>query len=134
MFAFSVYSGHGRFDILFCLVCLVFFVFFSSYIKRMDSYHAALWSPHYDVRDRITHQQRTKQRGKRQQRSQDSWTWEEILDCGGPWAQPEEYRRPKAELEVAKAERRRYEEAARLEAREAAQNIYLGGTWSSRRI
>ena len=31
----------------------------------------------------------------------------------GPWAQAGEYRRPKAELEAAKAERRRYEEAAR---------------------
>ena len=35
-------------------------------------------------------------------------TWEEILDGRGPWAQ----RRPKAELEAAKAERRWYEEAA----------------------
>ena len=44
------------------------------------------------------------------------WTWEEILDSKGPWAQPGEYRRPKAELEAAKAakaERRWYEEAAR---------------------
>jgi hypothetical protein len=40
------------------------------------------------------------------------WTWEEILDGKGPWAKPGEYRRPKAELEAAKAERRRYEEAA----------------------
>ena len=37
---------------------------------------------------------------------------EEILDGEGPWAQPGEYRRPKAELEAAKADRRRYEEAA----------------------
>ena len=75
------------------------------------------WSTPYDDRDRITHQQWTKQRGNGQQqqrqRTQDSWTWEEILDGEGPWAQPGEYCRPKAELEAAKAERRRYEEAAR---------------------
>ena len=35
------------------------------------------------------------------------------MDGKGPWAQAGEYRRPKAELETAKAERRRYEEAAR---------------------
>jgi hypothetical protein len=35
------------------------------------------------------------------------------LDGKGPWAQPGEYRRPKEELEAAKAERRWYEEAAR---------------------
>ena len=34
------------------------------------------------------------------------------LNGEGPWAQAGEYRRPKAELEAAKAERRRYEEAA----------------------
>ena len=88
----------------------------------MNTYHAALWSdPCYssseEERDRITHHQRTKQRGngqqQQQQRSQDSWTWEEILDGKGPWAQAGEYRRPKAELEAAKAERRWYEEAAR---------------------
>jgi hypothetical protein len=75
----------------------------------MHSSHAALWSPLYDDRDRITHQQWTKQRGNGQQwqRSQDSWTWEEILDGEGPWAQKGEYRRPKAVLEAAKAERRR---------------------------
>uniref|UniRef100_A0A8C7NUQ8 protein-tyrosine-phosphatase n=1 Tax=Oncorhynchus mykiss TaxID=8022 RepID=A0A8C7NUQ8_ONCMY len=43
----------------------------------------------------------------------EKWTWEEELDGKGPWAQPGEYRRPKEELEAAKAERRRYEEAAR---------------------
>jgi hypothetical protein len=63
--------------------------------------------------DRITHHKRTKQRGTQEQRDQDSWTWEEILDGKGPWVQPWEYRRPKVELEAAKAERRRYEEAAR---------------------
>ena len=35
------------------------------------------------------------------------------LDSKGPWAQPGDYRRPKEELEAAKAERRWYEEAAR---------------------
>ena len=94
----------------------------------MNTYHAAHWSsdPSYysssseeeDNRYRITHHQGTKQRGngqqqRQQQRSPDSWTWEEILDGKGPWAQPGEYRRPKAELEAAKAERRWYEEAAR---------------------
>ena len=43
----------------------------------------------------------------------ENWTWEEELDGKGPWAQPGEYRRPKEELEAAKAERRWYEEAAR---------------------
>ena len=89
----------------------------------MNMYHAALWSDpcnssseEEDERYRNTHHQRTKQRGngqqQQQQRSQDSWTWEEILEVKGPWAQAEEYRHPKAELEAAKAERRRYEEAA----------------------
>ena len=35
------------------------------------------------------------------------------MEGKGTWAQPGEYRRPKAELEAAKAERRWYEEAAR---------------------
>ena len=83
----------------------------------MDAYHAVHWSldPSYyssseeedENRYRITHHQRTKQRGNgQQQRSQDTWTWEEILNGKGPWAQAGEYRRPKAELEAAKAERR----------------------------
>ena len=74
----------------------------------MNTHHAALWSsPHSnDERYRITHQPRTKQRGiVQQQKSLDSWTWEEFLDGEGPWAQAGEYRRPKAELEAAKAER-----------------------------
>ena len=50
---------------------------------------------------------------REEQRSKDFWTWEEILDGKGPWAQPGEYRRPKEELEAVKAERRWYEEAAR---------------------
>ncbi|KAM9503999.1 uncharacterized protein ACWYII_000997 [Salvelinus alpinus] len=71
-------------------------------------------APQVSIHSRITHHQRTKQHGNgQQQRSQDSWTWEEILDSKGPWAQAGEYRRPKAELEAAKAERRWYEEAAR---------------------
>ena len=87
----------------------------------MNTYHAAHWSDisyssseeDEDKHYRITHHQRTKQRGNGQQRSPDPWTWEEILDGKGPWAQAGEYRRPKAELEAAKAERRWYEEAAR---------------------
>lgn len=49
----------------------------------------------------------------KQPASQDSWTWEDELDGKGPWAEPGEYRRPKAELEAAKAERRHYEEQER---------------------
>ena len=92
----------------------------------MDTYHAVHWSDlsyssseeEEDSRYRITHHQRTKQRGNGQQQQQqqrfpDFWTWEEILDGKGPWAQAGEYPRPKAELEAAKAERRHYEEAAR---------------------
>ena len=45
----------------------------------------------------------------KEQRVMDSWTWEEILDGKGPWRQAGEYRRPREELEGAKAERRRYE-------------------------
>ena len=55
-----------------------------------------------DVRDRISHHKKTKQRafmGKR------SWTWEEILDGKGPWRQAGEYRRPKEEIEAVRAER-----------------------------
>ncbi|XP_052314142.1 proline-rich protein 36-like isoform X1 [Oncorhynchus keta] len=85
----------------------------------MNTYHAALWSDPSstsECRYRNTHHQRTKQRGNGQeqerQRYLENWTWEEILDGKGPWAQPGEYCRPKAELEAAKAERRRYEKAA----------------------
>jgi hypothetical protein len=78
------------FVLLFCLFSVLRVI--SSYIKSMYSHHAALWSsdPYYsfssegDSRDRITHHQRTKQRGNGQQQpSQDSWTWEEILDGKG---------------------------------------------------
>ena len=58
------------------------------------------------------------------------WTWEEELDGKGPWAQPGEYRRPKEEIEAAKAERHKYEEAARatrLETGKSPQKIYWGG-------
>ncbi|KAM9411161.1 uncharacterized protein ACWYII_025976 [Salvelinus alpinus] len=112
----------------------------------MSSYLAANWSSdpsllssseeeeELEFRYRTTHQiTRIKQRGKGQrqqpQRSQDSWTWEEILDGKGPWAQPGEYRRPKAELEAAKAERRWYEEAARRRGwePESQTQTFLGG-------
>jgi hypothetical protein len=86
--------------------------------------NAALWSDPYSSSDeeeesryRNTHHQRTKQRGNEQQQERqrylENWTWEEILDGKGHWAQPGEYRRPKAELEAAKAERCRCEEVAR---------------------
>ena len=55
-------------------------------------------------RKRNTHHQRTRQRGNGQQQEMqrylENWTWEEILDSKGPWAQPGEYRRSKAELEA----------------------------------
>jgi hypothetical protein len=69
----------------------------------MYSNHAALLSPRYDERDRITHQTRTKQRENEEQCIMGKWTWEEVLDGAGPWSQP-------GELEAAKAERRYYEE------------------------
>jgi hypothetical protein len=78
-----------------------------------NTYHAAFWSSSPSTNEnryKNTHQKRTKQRGNLEQRVLDSWTWEEILE--GPWAQSGEYRRPKEELEAAKAERRRYEEVA----------------------
>ena len=79
----------------------------------MNTYHAALWSDSSssddDTRYRTTHHKLTKQRGMEEQRFQDSWTWEEILDGKGPWRQAGEYHRPKEELEAAKAERWRYE-------------------------
>ncbi|KAM9423345.1 uncharacterized protein ACWYII_020534 [Salvelinus alpinus] len=84
-----------------------------------------------ESRYRTTHQiTRTKQRGKGQQpqKSQDLWTWEDELNGEGPWAQAGEYRRPKAELEEAKAERRRYEEAARQQDRyERQPQKFFGG-------
>ena len=67
-------------------------------------------------------QQQQRQQHEKQQRQQqqwerlhylEKWTWEEILDGKGPWEQPGDYCRPKAELEAAKAERRHYEELAR---------------------
>ena len=68
----------------------------------------------------------------------DSWTWEEILDGKGPWAQTGEYRRPKEELEAAKAERRRYEELARGGVHERQPQNFLGrgtrGDWRSQVI
>ena len=76
----------------------------------MYSSHAAPWSHPFNERDRMTHQTRTRQREKDEQRLMGKWTWEEILDGAGPWTQPGEYYRPKEELEAAKAERRYYEE------------------------
>ena len=70
----------------------------------MYTYHAVPWSDPYIECDRRSHHQRTKQH------VQEEWTWEEILDGAGPWTQAGEYRRPKEEIEAAKAERRHYEE------------------------
>ena len=55
--------------------------------RRMYSNHAAPWSHRYNERDRITHQTRTKQREKEEQRmiEQTAWTWDEILDGKGSW-------------------------------------------------
>ena len=85
----------------------------------MNYNHAAFWSSSpstEESRYRTTHHNRTKRRGDRQRQQEqrkEEWTWEDELDGKGPWAQPGEYRRPKEELEAAKAERRWYEEAAR---------------------
>jgi hypothetical protein len=100
-----------------------------------DTYHAAYWSdPSYssldeeEIRYSNTYQPRTKQCGIEQQRPLDSWTWEEILNGKEPWAQAGEYRRPKEELEAARAERRRYEEVARQRNRHNRQHqTFLGG-------
>ncbi|KAM9528409.1 uncharacterized protein ACWYII_041088 [Salvelinus alpinus] len=101
----------------------------------MYSSPAAPWSTHSpkESRYRITHQTQIKQRVNGQPRQQqwekEDWTWEEILDGKGPWAEPVECRRPKAELEAAKAERRRYEEAARKQGWKPASTTlkFLGG-------
>ncbi|KAM9433536.1 uncharacterized protein ACWYII_017161 [Salvelinus alpinus] len=96
----------------------------------LNTSYAASWSdPRYTsssdeeeegCRYRTTHQTLTKQRSNGQQRqqqqrpiTQDSWTWEEILEGKGHWAKIGEYRRSREELEAAKAEDRWYEEAAR---------------------
>ena len=55
---------------------------------------------------------KVQQKKRQQERHKEEWTWEDELDGDGPWTQPEEHRRPKAELEAAKAERRWFEEAA----------------------
>ena len=94
--------------LFFVIQCSVYLIKFT-----LNTYHAAYWSDdsyssssdEEESRYRTTHHQRTKQCGR-----MDSWTWEEILDGKGQWAQPGEYRRPKEELEAAIAERRRYEE------------------------
>ena len=88
----------------------------------MNTYHAAHWSDisyssseeDEDKRYRITHHQRTKQRGNGQQhqeqRYKEEWTWEDILDGKGcytweeilagrdrlPWEQVEAARRAEA--------------------------------------
>ena len=84
----------------------------------MYSNHAAPWTHHYDERDRITHNNRTKQCEKEEQTL---WTWEEILDGkrswtmeeilagAGPWTQPGEYRRSKMGKYRRIEERRQYE-------------------------
>ncbi|CDQ77970.1 unnamed protein product [Oncorhynchus mykiss] len=108
---------------LFRLSLCCFSVQFS--IKKMNTNHAALWSSLSpdDNRYRTTHQKRTKRRGNRQRQQEqckkEEWTWEDELDGKGPWAEPGEYRRPKAELEAAKAQR--------LEAREAVSKFLWGG-------
>ncbi|XP_038870158.1 zinc finger protein 385B-like [Salvelinus namaycush] len=77
-------------------------------VATLQDYHR---DEEIDSPYRITHHAKTKRQGNAQQSNKDSWTWEEILDGRGPWAQPGEYRRPKEELEAAKAERRWYEES-----------------------
>ena len=81
-----------------------------------NTYNAALLSSPSSTngRYRTTHHQRTKQHGKEEQRYLDKWTREEILEGKGPWVQAGEYRHPQEELEAANAERKHYEELARL--------------------
>ena len=94
----------------------------------MNTFHAALWSTlpsTDDERYRTPHQRRTKQRG------QEDWTWEEILEGEGPWTRAGEYRRPREQMEAARAERRLYEELAqrRKHERQPPQFIFgeIGG-------
>ena len=102
----------------------------------MNTYHAALWSDSsssdVDSHYRTTHHQRTKQHGMEERRVQDSWT----LDGQGPWRQAGEYRRPKEELEAAKAERWQYEASAA--GTRGSPHIFLGGgtlgDWRSQAI
>ena len=82
----------------------------------MNYNHVAFWSAspsQEESRDRITHHNRTKRRDDRQrqqeQRNQDFWTWEEILDGRGPWAKPGECRRPKVQQEKRQQEQRKEE-------------------------
>jgi hypothetical protein len=89
-------------------VLFIFLVFLCCSFNKFKiyAYHAAPFSQYDNSRNRRSHHQRTKQRG------QEEWTWEEILDGKGPWAQAGEYRHLKEEMEAAKAERLRYEELA----------------------
>ncbi|XP_064881736.1 uncharacterized protein LOC115138403 isoform X2 [Oncorhynchus nerka] len=112
-------------------------------INNMDTYHAAHWSDisyssseEEENRYRITHhQKRTKQCDNLEQRVLDSWTWEEILEGKGPWAQAGEYRRPKEELEAAKAKRQRIEvrQRNRHERQTPPKKIFGGtrGVWQN---
>jgi hypothetical protein len=89
----------------------------------MYAYHAAPWSSFNVGRYRISHHQWTKQRG------QEDWTWEEILEGAEPWTRAKEYRRPKEQMEAAKAERRGFEELAQRSKHERQPpNIFWGGT------
>ena len=94
----------------------IFFIFHLS-LKMYEDNHAEFWSdPCYtssseeENLNRITHHNRTKRRGDRQrqqeQRNQDFWTWEEILDGRVPWAKPGECRRPKVQREKRQQEQR----------------------------
>ena len=100
----------------------------------MNTSSDAPWSHFDDGRYRFTHHKRTKQRERKEQRVQDSWTWEELLDGKGPWSQAGEYRCPKEELEAAKAERRWYEARERnRHERQPPKNVgaCTRGVWQS---
>ena len=75
---------------------VVLFIQCSVQLLKMNTYPTAFWSDDSSSSDesryRTTHHKRTKQRGNREQKVLDSWTWKEILDIKGPWAQAGEYR------------------------------------------
>jgi hypothetical protein len=100
------------------------------YLMMMNLYNAAPWSSPSspdNSRYRTTHHNQTKQRGNQEQKVLDSWTWEEILDGKGPWAQAGEYRLPKEVLEAVKAERRRHEVRQRNRHKRGVAHGEIGG-------
>ena len=106
----------------------------------MDTYHAAYWSDspsHKENRNRITHHNRTKRRGDRQQRRKEEWAWDDVLDGKGcytweeilagkdrlPWELVEAARR----AEAAGERSRRYEGTRLARKPERQPQTFLGG-------